>query len=360
MAEGQGCYYDPYEIVLTGNEDLDKNMFSLSKSFTNSIMCVCVGAKLLEENVWVQKIINNAIARSYTDLGVVESDMSTWSKTSGKDLFYVYSKFKDLYTECLSFKDKDIDSLPLYDRYKMNPEYLDALDKVVANLSEYFEPLEHGGIRGDVFKKKVSLSDIATAKLVINSFGMAGKSADTIDKTQMALTQLSAANISYLRSIFSKAQGKFNFKVWEEFQRWGQFPGSATTIKTAITGGRKLGDINFIVTNNVKELLDDDRFAIFDNITSFLVGAISSADTRERICKQLSVPQLQGELDSLVTKKGDSSSYEDVGTGQQTMSIYDKAFLAQLDKSVTTILKMNLPKHIADSDIFKTGVNING
>lgn len=360
MAEGQGCYYDPYEIVLTGNEDLDKNMFSLSKSFTNSIMCVCVGAKLLEENVWVQKIINNAIARSYTDLGVVESDMSTWSKTSGKDLFYVYSKFKDLYTECLSFKDRDIDSLPLYDRYKMNPEYLDALDKVVANLSEYFEPLEHGGIRGDVFKKKVSLSDIATAKLVINSFGMAGKSADTIDKTQMALTQLSAANISYLRSIFSKAQGKFNFKVWEEFQRWGQFPGSATTIKTAITGGRKLGDINFIVTNNVKELLDDDRFAIFDNITSFLVGAISSADTRERICKQLSVPQLQGELDSLVTKKGDLSSYEDVGAGQQTMSIYDKAFLAQLDKSVTTILKMNLPKHIADSDIFKTGVNING
>ena len=360
MAEGQGCYYDPYEIVLTGNEDLDKNMFSLSKSFTNSIMCVCVGAKLLEENVWVQKIINNAIARSYTDLGVVESDMSTWSKTSGKDLFYVYSKFKDLYTECLSFKDRDIDSLPLYDRYKMNPEYLDALDKVVANLSEYFEPLEHGGIRGDVFKKKVSLSDIATAKLVINSFGMAGKSADTIDKTQMALTQLSAANISYLRSIFSKAQGKFNFKVWEEFQRWGQFPGSATTIKTAITGGRKLGDINFIVTNNVKELLDDDRFAIFDNITSFLVGAISSADTRERICKQLSVPQLQGELDSLVTKKGDSSSYEDAGTDQQTMSIYDKAFLAQLDKSVTTILKMNLPKHIADSDIFKTGVNING
>lgn len=360
MAEGQGCYYDPYEIVLTGNEDLDKNMFSLSKSFTNSIMCVCVGAKLLEENVWVQKIINNAIAKSYTDLGVVESDMSTWSKTSGKDLFYVYSKFKDLYTECLSFKDRDIDSLPLYDRYKMNPEYLDALDKVVANLSEYFEPLEHGGIRSDVFKKKVSLSDIATAKLVINSFGMAGKSADTIDKTQMALTQLSAANISYLRSIFSKAQGKFNFKVWEEFQRWGQFPGSATTIKTAITGGRKLGDINFIVTNNVKELLDDDRFAIFDNITSFLVGAISSADTRERICKQLSVPQLQGELDSLVTKKGDSSSYEDVGADQQTMSIYDKAFLAQLDKSVTTILKMNLPKHIADSDIFKTGVNING
>lgn len=360
MAEGQGCYYDPYEIILTGNPDLDADMFSYSKSFTNSIMCVCVGEKLLLENVWAQKIINNAISKSYKDLGVVENEPSTWTRTKGKDLYYVYSKFKELYDEYFKLAKSDINDLPLYDRYKLNPGYVDALDKVVANLSEYFEPLEHGGIRSNVFRHKVSLSDIVDAKLVINSFGMAGKSADTIDKTQMALTQLSAANISYIRSVFSKAKGKFNFKVWEEFQRWGQFPGSATTIKTAITGGRKLGDVNFIVTNNVKELLDDDKFAIFDNITSFAVGAIASATTRERICKQLSVPQLQGELDSLVTKKGDTSSYEDDSSDNQTMSIYDKAFLVHLDKSVTTIVKMNLPKHIADSDIFKTGVNING
>lgn len=360
MAEGQGCYYDPFEIILTGDPELDADMFSYSKSFTNSIMCVCVGEKLLSDNVWTQKIINNAISKAYKELGVLEDDMSTWERTKGKDLFYVYSKFKELYDECFKLNKGNIDDLPLYDRYKLNPGYVDALDKVVANLSEYFEPLEHGGIRSNVFKQKVSLGDIVDAKLVINSFGMAGKSADTIDKTQMALTQLSAANISYLRSIFSKSQGKFNFKVWEEFQRWGQFPGSATTIKTAITGGRKLGDVNFIVTNNVKELLDDDKFAIFDNITSFAIGAIASSTTRERICKQLSVPQLQGELDSLVTKNGDSSSYEDDGSSGQTRSIYDKAFLVHLDKSVTTILKMNLPKHVADSDIFKTGVNING
>lgn len=360
MAEGQGCYYDPFEIFLTGDENLDADMFSYSKSFTNSIMCVCVGEKLLSSSVWAQKIINNAIAKAYNDIGVSENDPSTWIKTQGRDLFYVYSKFKELYDEYFELKESNIDDLPLYDRYKLNDGYIDALDKVVANLSEYFEPLEHGGIRSNVFKQKVSLGDIVDAKLVINSFGMAGKSGDTVDKTQMALTQLSAANISYIRSVFSKAKGRYNFKVWEEFQRWGQFPGSATTIKTAITGGRKLGDVNFIVTNNVKELLDDDKFAIFDNITSFAIGAIASSLTRERICRQLSVQQLQGELDSLVTKNGDSSSYEDDGSNSQTKSIYDKAFLVHLDKSVTTILKMYLPKHIADSDIFKTGVNING
>lgn len=360
MAEGQGCYYDPFEIVLTGDTELDKDMFRYSKSFTNSIMCVCIGEKLLSENTWAQKIINNAIAKAYTDLGVSESDMGTWGKTKGYGLFYVYSKFKELYDEYFRLKEVGIDNLELFDRYKLNPGYIDALDRVVANLSEYFEPLENGGVRSDVFRQKVSLMDIVDAKLVINSFGMAGKSADTVDKTQMALAQLSAANISYIRSVFSKAKGKFNFKVWEEFQRWGSFPGSATTIKTAITGGRKLGDINFIITNNIKELLDDDKFAIFDNITSFAVGAIASAETRKRVCKELSVPHLTAELDALVLKRGDTSSFESDGNESSTLSIYDKAFLVHLDKSVTTIVKMNLPKHVADSEIFKTGVSITG
>ena len=186
---------------------------------------------------------------------------------------------------------------------------------------------------------------------------MAGKSADSIDKTQMALAQLSAANISYIRSIFSKAQGKFNFKIWEEFQRWGMFPGSENTIKTAVTGGRKLGDVNFIVTNNIKDLLDDDRFGIFDNISSFAIGAIASNETRDKICKQLSVPLLKPDLDALVTKKGTAESLE---SNDEMSSIYDKAFLVHLDRSVTTISKMMLPKYIAESDIFRTGVDLKG
>lgn len=356
MAEGQGCYYDPFEITPTGVEKLDADIFTFCKSFTDSYFRVLVGSRLISKNSWVQIIIDNAISKAYTDLGVVDTDPSTWGRTRGYDLFYVYSKFKDLYAECLRLRSKkDTLDLELYDRYKLNDEYIDTLDIVVAKLAAYFEPFENGGVKSNVFRDKISLSSIVNAKLVINSFGMAGKSADTIDPVQMALTQLSAANISHIRSIFSKAQGKFNFKVWEEFQRWGSFPDSVNTIKTAITGGRKLGDINFIVTNNVKELLDDDKFAIFDNITSFAVGAIASSNTRKRLCEALSVPMLQGELDSLVTKKGDTETLEST---VENSSMYDKAFLIQLDKSVTTITKMMLPKHIADSDIFKTGVEL--
>lgn len=358
MAEGQGCYYDPFEIVLTGNEDLDKDMFQMSKNFTNSIMCVLIGKELVSNNIWAQKIVNNAISKAYADLGVDEFDIDTWDRTVGSGgLYYVYSKFKELYDEFFKLQESQVkaSSLDLSDRYKLNKGYLDAMDKVVARLSEYFEPLENGGIRNNVFRKKVTLGDIVEAKLVINSFGMAGKSADTVDETQMALSQLSAANISYIRSIFSKAQGKYNYKVWEEFQRWGAFPGSATTIKTAVTGGRKLGDVNFIVTNNVKELLDEDRFGIFDNVSSFAIGAIASSETRARLCKQLSVPLLQPDLDALVTKRGSSESFN---SDDELASIYDKAFMVHLDKSVTTIAKVMLPSAISQSDIFKTGVSL--
>ncbi len=357
MAEGQGCYYDPFEITMTGVESLDADIFSFCKNFTSSIFRVLVGSELVDSSVWAQKIINNAISRAYTDLGVDSEDMSTWGRTKGYDLFYVYSKFKYLYQECIDLgSSKHVEELELHERYKLNPGYVDTLDKVVARLSEYFEPFENGGIRSDVFRNKVSLKDIANAKLVVNSFGLAGKSADTVDPIQMALSQLSAANISHIRSIFSKAQGKYNFKVWEEFQRWGSIKDSVNTIKTAITGGRKLGDINFIVTNNIKELLDDDKFAIFDNISSFAIGAIASSNTRRRVCEELSVPMLQPDLDALVTKKGDAESYE---SDSETSSIYDKAFLVRLDKSVVTLSKMMLPKHVAESNIFRTGVSLN-
>lgn len=355
MAEGQGCYYDPVEIRRTGVESLDADLFSFSKSFTSTMFRVLIGEKLLNDNEWAEKIVNNAIASAYSEMGVVDTDMSTWDNSQGYDLFFVYSKFKGLYQECINLKGADESDLDLNDIYKLNPDYRDALDKVVAKLTEYFEPFEKGGIHSDVFRERVTLKDITSAKLLVNSFGMEGKSPTTVDKTQMALSQISAANISYLRSIFSKAQGKFNFKVWEEFQRWGQFPGSAMTIKTAITGGRKLGDVNFIATNNVKELLDDDRFAIFDNITSFAVGSIASQSTRRRLCEELSVLNLLPELDKTVLSKGNAESFESDNVLQ---SKYDKAFLINLDKSVSTMTRVELPSHISSSAIFKTGVDI--
>lgn len=361
MAEGQGCYFDPVEIKLTGNKQLDEDMFSLSKSFTLSYYKTLIG-DVLDKYPWASVIVDDAVALLYASMGVKIDDMSTWRRSEGYSLFDGYQMFKNLYSECIKYslegeikKNVKVEDIDLTSEYKKNKDYRDTLDIVVAKLSKYFEPLEKGGTRSEVFKKKVTLEDIVGAKLAVCSFGMAGKSADTVDPIQMSLSQLSAANISHLRSIFSKAQGKFNFKVWEEFQRWGGFPDSEKTIKTAITGGRKLGDINFVVTNDVKELLHQDRFGIFGNITSFAIGAISDNDIRKELMERLSVPLLKPDLDALVTKKGNTESYE---SKDEISSMYDKAFLVHLDKSVSTIAKMSLPLHIAKSNIFRTGVDV--
>lgn len=357
MAEGQGCYFDPFEIKLTGIEDLDDDMFNLCSGFTSSIFRTLVGSELAVRNEWGANIIANAVTKAYADLGVSMEDKSTWSRTRGRDLFYVYSKFKDLYMECLKLRKGRAESLELHQRYKLNEGYMDALDKIVAKLSEYFEFFANGGIHSNVFKERVSLDDVVNAKIVICSFGMSGKSFDNVDPTQMALAMMSAASISHLRSLFGKAKGKYSVKVWEEFQRFSAYPNSTATIKTAVTGGRKLGDINFIITNDVADLLKNDRFAIFDNVKSFAVGAIAKASTRKQLVEELSVPTLLEDLDSLVTKKGNRENSED---SVDFVSMYDKAFLINLDRSISTISKVMLPKYVADSDLFRTGTDLQG
>lgn len=347
MAEGKGKYYDPVEIVVTGNKDLDEDMFSFSKSFTLSILKTLIGRDTLDKYPWATIIINDAVAKTYGSRGVT-LDSSTWVNSKGLTLHDIYGTMKSLYREV---KQGNI-SKDLTQQYKYNEGYKDTLDLVIAKLSVFFEKFSDGGTSSDIFQEKVTLGEIRDAKLVVCSFGMAGKSADMVDPIHMALSQLSAANISHLRSIFSQNRGLYNFKVWEEFQRWGAFPDSEKTITTALTGGRKLGDVNFIVTNKVQELLDSDRFGIFGNTTSFAIGSIDDSKTREEICERLSIPLLLKDLDKLVVKKGDNESFS---SGMEFSSKYDKAFLIRLDKSVTTIVKMELPDSLSKSVLMRTG-----
>ena len=196
---------------------------------------------------------------------------------------------------------------------------------------------------------RVTVDQIRNAKLIVCSFGMAGRAETSVDPVQMNLMQLYAANISHLRSIFGKLSGRFNFKIWEEFQRWGHFPDSEKTINVALTGGRKLGDLNFIITNKVGELLDNDKFGIFSNINSFAIGCISDAQVRQNVCERLSIQHLQTELDLLYTKNKDLSSYVEGDTLNSEygyVNPYSKGFLVGLDRTVFTLTRMQLPTRL--------------
>lgn len=373
MAEGTGAYFDPVQIILTGDDKIDDGMYSLSMSFTISIFKVLLGTDADSSNDWIDIVMNEAISLTYAKNGVREDDKTTWENSEGLTLFDVYETLKGMSTTRDS-KEGGLDNYQLSDyeirdagedisklnkkndvsrMISTNEGYQRAVELCLAKVSRYFE---EAGTRASVFKRRVAVDDIIHAKLVVCSFGMAGKTEKNVDPIQMALSQLCAASVSYMRSIFSKQQGKFNFKVWEEFQRWGSFPDSDKTITTALTGGRKLGDINIIVTNKVSELLDNDRFSIFGSLTSVAVGCIWDSKVREELCTRLSIPQMLPELDRLVTQNKNFSAYSDGDT--LLSNPYNKAFLVCLDKTFFAISRMSIPAELAQSSIFRTGVDM--
>lgn len=334
MGEGQGRYFDPVEIFkLTGDEEIDKDAKTMSINFTLSLFKTLVG-RAYYEDVLIDTVINDALAWTYKKAGVTE-DRSTWGNSKGLTLHDVYNSLIEL---------KEM-------KYREGTDYANTVDKVVALTSKYFEK---DGTRSHLFKERVSVEEIIDADLVVCSFGMAGKSPHSVDEMQLALMQLSAAHLSHQRSIFSKMKGKFNFKVWEEFQRWGNFPDSDKTIGVAVTGGRKLGDVNIIITNDVRKILKDDKFGILSNTTSFIIGSIEDKDVRHELCDRLSIQNMKDILDE-ITKASELKSSED--NEVSLVSPYKYSFLVGLDRSTYAVARVTLPKDILDSPLFKTGLH---
>lgn len=348
MAEGSGKYFDPVEIAPpSGVPEIDADAKTMSMNFTLATFKVLLGVSY-QRDEWLDTIIDDAVGLTYTRAGITD-DPNTWRKSQNLSMFDVYKTLKTLVG------------------YRKNVEYDNSVIKALAIMSRYFT---EGGTRANMFRNRVRISDVAAADLVICSFGMEGKAESSVDPIQLALMQLGAAQFSHQRSIFSKARGKFNFKLWEEFQRWGKFPGSEKTIGVAVTGGRKLGDVNIIVTNFVKDILNDDRFGILSNITSFMVGAIADSGTRKAVCTALSVPQMIPSLDKIAeaaAKKDEiieeakaAKTNKEDGDEQEIMitadNMYSHAFLTGLDRNKFGIVKIILPPEIAKSNLFFTGV----
>ena len=331
FSEGKGRYFDPVEIAEpTGLTDIDTDRKKIAIDFSLANFRALCG-KIYEEDTWVDTVLNDAVSEVYRLAGVTE-DPETWSKYSkGKRLH-------DIYAQLFVLRDE---------KYRDDVSYLSAVEKVIANTGKYFEPT---GTRASVYSERISIAEIIDADLLICSFGMAGKSPESIDPIQMNLMEIGAAQISYQRSIYSKAQGKFNFKLWEEFQRWGEFPGSEKTIGVALTGGRKVGDINIIVTNQVGSILTHDRFGLMGNITSFLVGAISDSKVRADLMTRLSIPHMLPDLDRISKE----AKLED---DDRPPSKYTFAFLCGLDRSKYSTVKMDIPKDLLTTKLFKTGID---
>lgn len=374
MGEGSGSYFDPTEITFNDIEiAIENNAYAASSSAVSSIFKTMV---YRNGDSWGSTIIDNAVARSYLRRGVRSdaASVETWSLSAGMTLFDIFNEIERLYRVVVGriAPESEQDELSV-SQYKSNAKYSDALDYVYSKTSNYFH---RDGSKRSMFTKRITMDQIANAKLVINSFGLKGKSPAQIDQTQLALSQIYAAHISHLRSLSSKEQGRYNVKVWEEFQRWGTIPGSEDTLNTALTGGRKLGDINIIVSNKLSEIVNNSNgFGILENTQSFAIGAIGESSIRAQFCMKKGIENLLPELNSIYTEtksklkqsqfvdanlSGDGDEFESMVASKESGegSPYEQAFLVFTPGDETTVTKMKLPMAIAKNDLFRTGVDI--
>lgn len=341
MGKGSTDYFDPMEIAqLTGDPEVDNDLKEEAINYTLAIFRVIYCGLDGQLERAQEKVVSTAIKRVYDSAGVTD-DMSTWHRSKGLRLQMVYEELKDM-VESKEFADDTTDNI----KHK-------SLVKLVENAATYFE---EGEAKYGTFKNPMTANDLFKAKFIIFSFGMRGATSSQVDPITLALKQLSVANISIQISNHCKYVKKcFNVKVWEEYQRWGSIPGSADIISNGMTGGRKRGEVNFIITNDLSSMLDNSNelnTKLSQNIQSYAIGAIKDSYVREKFCQKFDLRELEPALSEIAranfTKSGNS------GSGNR----YKHAFCVVLDNGNKAIVKAMIPPELRNSKIFKTGVDV--
>lgn len=345
MGKGSTTYFDPCEIPeLTGDPEVDDD---LKESAVNYIMSIFrIIACGLEGNLtqWEERIISTAIQRMYDCAGVTD-DKLTWRRSRGLRLRMVYDEIKNM-----------VESKELVDSDSDNIKHRSAM-RIADAASIYFE---EGEAKSGTFKNPMSANELYGAKFIIFSFGMKGASDSLNDPTVLALKQLSVACVSIQVSNYCKyVRHCFNVKVWEEYQRWGEAKGSAEIITNAMTGGRKRGDVNFIITNDLASMLDDSNpisKRLRQNIQNMAIGRIKDRGVRTDFCKMFDLQDCELALDKIAKAHAadDGTQAQNSGSGNR----YRHSFCLVMDNGKKAIAKVMLPQALIDSSLFRTGVDV--
>lgn len=342
MGKGSTVYFDPCEIAdLTGDAEIDcehkDNATNFILAIFRTIVCGLDGNFTKEQ----EKIMSLAIQRMYDSAGVTDN-MSTWYRSKGLRLHDVYREIVEI-VESKELVDGDNDNL----KHKAAISILDSA-------SIYFE---EGEVKSGTFKQPMSANELFKAKFIVFSFGMRGADKSSTDPTLLALKQLSVAYVNIQISNYCKYIRKcFNVKVWEEFQRWGDVKGSSDVIVNVITGGRKRGDVNFIITNDLAAMLDDDNKlnkVLRQNIQNYAIGKIKDSSVREDFCKKFDLQDIKLALDKIAK----ANTSKTISSGRST-SRYKHAFCVVMEDGKKAIVKVELPKALKESKLFKTGVDV--
>jgi len=273
MSSEASTYFDTTEIGdLTGDPKIDRTLKEEAISTTKLVFDVLTDFKN-GMNFEELSLFNDMILRVYEKRGVTE-DPETWKYSKG-------SSYEELYRELWIMRDE--------------PEYAskrEQIDAFITKLRLYFD----GNIYSGMFKNKISVNDLLGHPRIIFSFGMRGKTENTIDERSLALRQLFVGYLIMLICNYNKTVlKKLTAVKLEELQRYMTHEASGKIVNDIITGGRKRNMIVFLITNSPLQLVDimtaDDNSemskyskAIKNNIQGFIIGRLTD-ETSERLAQ---------------------------------------------------------------------------
>lgn len=318
-------YFDTTEIGdLTGDPKIDIGLKEDAISTTKLVFDVLTDYEngMNPDEV---SLFNDMILRVYEKRGVTD-DPNTWVNSKG-------ASYEELYRELSYMRNEK--------EYENKIEAIDAFD---TKLRLYFD----GNIYSGIFKNRLSINDLLGHERVIFSFGMRGRSENTIDKRALSLRQLFVGYIIQLISNYNKTVlNRLTVIKLEELQRYLTHEASGKIVNDIITGGRKRGIITFLITNSPLQIIDTmdglvdsdlvtHAKAIKNNINGLVIGRLQE-ETSKKITEVY--PQLKGcekELDLINTS--DEFKY---------------CFLLHY-KGENSVVKFEIPPSLIDSAMYKT------
>lgn len=342
MGKGSTSYFDPMEIgELTGDEKIDATLKSDAIKYTMATFNLMIAGVDNVLDKWEESVISTAIKNVYDNNGVTD-DRSTWKYSTGCKLEDVYEELR-LMVIRQEFVDENMDNV----KHKAAVNALESCKKFFEEGEAYY----------GTFKSPISIKGIRDANFIVFSFS-SNSVASQENPVLVGLRQLSVANLTTLISNYCKyVRHSFNVKVWEEFNRFGLVKGSADIIGDAITGGRKRGDINLLITNDLSNILDETNplsAKLEQNFTGYIIGSIPSDNVREKFCNKFNIQEMIEPL-----KRIYKANSEQGKRGRLRESQFKHAFCTiMLETGEKAIIKATLPKEILDSKLFRTGVEI--
>ena len=350
MGKDDAMYFDPMEIGdITGEQEVDNTLKSQAMGYVLAYFRTILDNDDGKLSRSQERVISTALKNVYDRAGITE-DKNTWSKSKGLRIKMVYEEIKRLKSSGELVDEDDITN----SKVQASVEIIDAC-------YVYFEP---GEAKSGTFARPMSLNELCKSKFIIFQFGMKGATASQTDPIVLALKQLSVANISIQISNYCKYVLRcFNVKIWEEFQRWGAIKGSSEIIVNAMTGGRKRGDINILVTNDIADMLNENNkvaVTLTQNINIKLIGGIADKNVRRKACERFDLMEVEHILARISTAnqtRTSSSSAKFMKAKKNRQDRYKHVFCLVMG-SDKAFVKVMLPDDLLETELFKTGVNV--